>query len=267
MLQNLFENKLFIAALYLLCAVFINNIIIGSAVKFIKKRLLSVESHYGTILNVIKTLFCAVIYFVTVILIINLLFNVDMSSVLAATGVLGVIVGFGAQSIVRDMINGFFILAEDQYKVGDLVEINNFTGTVRDLTFRITKIESFSGDIMIIPNGNITSITNLSKTSKNIFIDVPVSYEHDFEDICKILNTVLEKTDSSITAPGQILGVSALNESSYNVRIQLSCIPGEQYDTERRFLEYIRNEFKENGINHAVYHIRKDEKNETPRRI
>ena len=255
MWENILNNKLFIAAMYLVSAFFINNILIGCAVRWIKKKV-SAKSHYWTVINVIRTLFGAVIYAVTAVSIINLLFNINMSSVLAATGVVGVIVGFGAQNIFKDIINGFFILAEDHYKVGDLVKIGDFTGTVKDLTFRVTKIESFSGEMMIIPNGNISDIINLSKTTKQVFVDVPVSYEHDIKEIMPVIEKALPEEDDAYTGPPKILGVIELRENCYIVRVCLYTKPGEQFITERRVLENIRAEFKRNGIRHACLNIK-----------
>lgn len=119
-----------------------------------------------TLTKLLKSVVTYVVWFLVIIQILKVAFAVDVASLIAAAGVLGVAIGFGAQTLVKDVISGFFILFENQFAVGERVLIDGFDGVVEELGLRSTKVRGDSGDLLIIPNGSIAKVINLSRAVK-----------------------------------------------------------------------------------------------------
>src|SRR5690606_35032709 len=155
-----------------------------------------------------------VLYFIGTVIILDM-FNINTSSILATAGIGGLAIGFGAQSLVKDVITGFFILFEDQFSVGDYVKIDSYEGIVEELGVRVTKLRDFSGELHIIPNGNINTVTNKARGAMRALVKVSIAYEEDIDRAIKILDGVcnrLKQSNKSIEEGPTILGVSDLGE-------------------------------------------------------
>ncbi|EJL45770.1 small-conductance mechanosensitive channel [Brevibacillus sp. CF112] len=190
------------------------------------------------------------IYFLAILMILQLI-GIDLRPVLVSAGVLGLAVGFGAQSLVRDIITGFFIIFEDQFAVGDVVTINNMTGTVQEIGLRITRVRSWTGEVFIFPNGTITQVTNFSLQNTLAVVDVSVAYEENLGQVEEVLKEVLAKAQAELTdivAEPQILGVQALGPSEVVMRVTAECKPNTHHGVNRNLRAMIRTEFTKRGI-------------------
>ncbi|NLL71391.1 MAG: mechanosensitive ion channel family protein [Epulopiscium sp.] len=190
------------------------------------------------------------LYFIIGIQILSL-FGVSITSVLTIAGVGGVAIGFGAQSLVKDIISGFFILLEDQFGVGDIVTLNTKTGTVEEMGLRTTRIRSFDGDLHIIPNGEIGVVTNSTRDFKRAIVDISISYEENIERVIGVLEEILAKAERELTgiiSTPQILGVQALGEYALVIRVAAQCQIKENWGVERELRKRIKQRFDEVGI-------------------
>ena len=192
-----------------------------------------------------------VINFLVVLVILQLL-GIDLRPVLVSAGVLGLAVGFGAQSLVRDVITGFFIIFEDQFAVGDYVTINNnITGTVQEIGLRVTRISSWTGEVHIFSNGTITQVTNYSLQNTLAVVDVSVAYEEDLQHVKAILEEVLQRAKEeipSVVNKPDFLGVQALNPTEIILRVTAECKPNTHHSVARELRALIRTEFTKRGI-------------------
>ncbi|USG65786.1 mechanosensitive ion channel family protein [Brevibacillus ruminantium] len=190
------------------------------------------------------------IYFLAILLILQQL-GVDLRPVLVSAGVLGLAVGFGAQSLVRDVITGFFIIFEDQFAVGDFVTINNMTGTVQEIGLRITRIRSWTGEVHIFPNGTITHVTNFSLHNTLAVVDVSVPYEEDLGRMERIIMETMKQAQANveeIVGEPQFLGVQALGPSEVTMRLTVECKPNTHHGVSRKLRAMIRQELSRQGI-------------------
>jgi small conductance mechanosensitive channel len=149
--------------------VFLVALVITSVVRFIIRRVMRRRSGHNlradTLIKLLMSVVSFVVWFLAAIQILKEGLAVDVTSILAAAGVLGVAVGFGAQALVKDVITGFFLLFENQFSVGERVTIDGFTGTVEELGLRSTKIRGDDGEMLFLPNGAIAKVVNLSRAA------------------------------------------------------------------------------------------------------
>ncbi|MGH2699533.1 MAG: mechanosensitive ion channel family protein [Actinomycetota bacterium] len=179
----------------------------------------------------------------------------NLAPLLASVGIIGLAVGFGAQNLVRDVVSGFFILLEDQYGVGDIIEINQVaSGKVETLTLRVTGMRALDGTMHFIANGEITHIANRSKDWARAVIDVGVAYKESSEKVRRTLERVaLEAKENtelghSMYAAPEILGVEMLGEYEVTWRVIVDTKPGKQWDVGRSLRERIKAAFDEDNI-------------------
>lgn len=204
----------------------------------------------NTIGEILKKIVKYVLYFIGIVMILDM-FNVNTTSILATAGIGGLAVGFGAQSLVKDIITGFFILFEDQYAVGDYVKIESLEGTVEELGLRVTKLRDFSGDLHIIPNGRVQVVTNKTRGAMRALINVSIAYEENIDNAIKVLEKVCEdiksNNDSILDGP-TILGVTDLGESNISITIVAKAKPMEQWAVEREIRKKVKEAFDRENI-------------------
>ena len=177
--------------------------------------------------------------------------EIDVTAFIASAGVLGLAIGFGAQSIVKDFISGFFIIFEESFNVGDVIEIDSFKGTVLDLGFRTTKLKDWKGDIKIVRNGDINSLINFSKAESTAIIDFGVSYNTDLNVFKVKMEVFIESIKGKyivVIEPPKFVGITQLDDSSINMRIIAKTNPNQQYQVERDIRGDLVLFFKENDI-------------------
>lgn len=188
------------------------------------------------------------VYFSGATIVIGSTFKVS-AGVLSAVGF---VVGIGAQSLVKDLINGFFIIFEDQYGVGDYVTIGSYSGIVENIGIRSTVLRDFSGDVHNLPNGAVTEVTNHSRGDMRFMVDVGIAYEEDIDNAINIIKTVCEKFEDEnkeeLKGEVDVLGVIALNASSVTIRVAGTAKPMSQWKMERDLRKEIKIALDEASI-------------------
>lgn len=175
----------------------------------------------------------------------------ELKSILAAAGVGGIAIGLGAQSLIKDTISGFFILLEDQFAVGDTITIDNLTGTVEHMELRVTRLKNFTGDLYIIPNGEIKKVINHTRDNKMVIVDIPIAYSSNMAKVNEITQSVCREIKDEftvLTEEAKVLGITNLGEHNMNLRITAKTLPNEQWEVERRIRLKIKEKFEENGV-------------------
>jgi small conductance mechanosensitive channel len=189
-------------------------------------------------------------FFVSGLMILQI-FNVNTSAILASAGILGLAVGFGAQNLVKDVISGFFILFEDQFAVGDYVEAAGVVGVVEEMGLRTCKIRKWTGQLHIIPNGEITKITNYNRGYMMAVAVVGIAYEEDIDRAMEVLRKESEAAHREIPSIMEVpvvQGVVSLADFSVNIRTVARTVPGEQWAVERELLKRFKNALDREGI-------------------
>lgn len=206
-----------------------------------------------TVGAILKSILKYSVYFFGIFSIISIISPKVGITSLTFAGIGGVAVGFGAQSLIKDIINGFFILFEDQFTVGDYINIDDKGGIVESLELRVTKIRDFNGDLHIIPNGLITKITNHSRGNMRIMVDVDIAYDEDVDKAIQVISDLCEKfkeeNKECVTEGPSVLGVSAFKEGGVSIRTAGKTKSMKQWDTEMKLRKEIREALRGAGIN------------------
>jgi small-conductance mechanosensitive channel len=200
--------------------------------------------HRHSVAQAVTWCVLALIYFITGILVLDRL-GVPITSLIAPATIAGVALGFGAQRVVQDILAGFFIITERQYGFGDLIRISNIgstigaTGTVEEVTLRVTKIRTADGEVVIIPNGQINQVTNLSRDWARAVVDVPLPVTADIARVNEILEAVgqgVYEDDAfrplMLDAP-TVMGVDRIEVDSFSIRVVARTLPGKQFVVSR----------------------------------
>ena len=202
-----------------------------------------------TLGGVMKSILKYSVYVLGITSILSVLFG-GISFTFASIG--GVALGLGSQSLIKDFINGFFILFEDQFGIGDYVTIGNFSGIVQTIGIRTTIIKDFTGDIHSIPNGMISEVTNHSRGNTRFIVDVDIAYEEDIDNAINAIKECCDKFQKEhedfINEPIEVSGVSALAASSVTIRTVGRTKPLTQWKMENELRKAIKITLDENGI-------------------
>ena len=193
------------------------------------------------------------VYVVALIMVLHEL-GVSIAPILAGAGVAGIAIGFGAQSLIRDLLAGLFILGEDQFRVGDVIKTAGVSGQVERITLRVTQVRDLEGVVHIIPNGEIKVVSNLTKGFSRVSLDVGVGYREDLDRVIKLLEAVAGELAADpeyvklILEPPVVLGVEALAESQVTIRLLAKTQPLRQWDVARELRKRIKAAFDREGI-------------------
>ncbi len=184
-------------------------------------------------------------------------FGVNIAPLIAGAGIAGVALGFGAQSLVKDVISGFFLLMEDQFGVGDLISIDEkHVGTVERMTLRVTQLRDVEGRAHFVPNGSINRVIVLSKEFSKALVDVEVGYDADLDQIFALLGSLGEELIKSrpelVLEPTDVRGVEAFGKDGCTIRTLTKCAPGKQFDVARLLRKRIIERFREEGISSPI---------------
>jgi len=187
--------------------------------------------------------------------------GISIAPVLAAAGVVGVAVGFGAQSLIKDYFNGFFILLENQIRQGDVVEAGDKAGLVEEVTLRYVRMRDYSGNVHYVPNGLITTVTNMSRGFAQAVIDVGVAYRENIDEVITVMKRVGEELrhdaqfESKILNEMEMAGVETLDNSAVVIRCRFKVLPLEQWSIKREYLKRIKAAFDAQGIEIPFPHL------------
>lgn len=179
---------------------------------------------------------------------------IDIRPILAGAGILGLAISFGAQSLVKDIISGFFILIEDQFVVGDVIEAAGRTGTVERVTLRVVTLRDLRGVVHMIPNGQLTSVSNLTRSWSRAVVDIGVAYEANVDRALEVFreeaNTLWEDPawKPKLLGAPDVVGVDELGDSGVILRTMVRTQPGKQWECAREFRRRIKNRLDQEGI-------------------
>lgn len=217
------------------------------------KRLDTLERVFRYVATVVITLVGAMLVLSEV--------GISIAPILATAGVLGIAIGFGAQSLVKDYFNGFFLLLENQVRQGDVVEIAGKGGLVEEMTLRYIRLRDYEGTVHYVPNGTIDSVSNRSRGFAFALIDIGVAYREDLDAVCAVMREVAAamRADPELGAKIEedidIAGVDNWADSAVVIRCRFKVKPLEQWNVRRAFLYRLKNAFDAAGIEIPYPHL------------
>ncbi len=249
---NILTNpKVYLPIIYVFIGMIIYNITKIVLDKVFNKKLKN--SNQTNRILTIKILFKNIVKYILIIIVflaILTVYKVDVNAVLAGLGIVGLIFGLAIQDIIKDLLSGISIILENQYMIGDVIEINGFKGEVKFLGLRTTRIQNYKGEVMILSNRNINQVINYSTDYSLAIIDVPVSYESDFikvENCLKKVAKELKKDYSVIKEDINVLGIDQLADSAIVYQVTAKVEANNQYQIQREMKKRIKLAFdKEN---------------------
>ena len=211
------------------------------------------EKRVRTLISLLQRIAWISSFVVAVTIILNEL-GVDIRPIITAAGIGGLAFGIGAQSLVRDIISGFFMLLENQIRIGDVVTLNGTSGEVVDLNLRTTVLRDLSGAVHIFRNGNINLVSNMTKDWSRYVIDLGVAYKEDVDYVMEALKKIGAELAAEpefsqyILEPLEVLGVDNFGSSGVVIKIMITTLPLKQWDVGRELRRRIKNRFDELGI-------------------
>ena len=206
-----------------------------------------------TLSSVIYSVGVFVIMFLAALQILPLL-GINMGPLLASAGIAGLAIGFGAQTLVHDFINGFFILVENQYDIGDTIKISGVQGAVEDMTLRRTVLRDDNGSVYTVPNGQISIVTNVTRDWTQLPMHISVAYGADSDQVIKLLKEVGEEVANDpqfaemIVAKPEVPGIEKVSGSEVDYLLLVKTRPGSQYAVSRELRRRIKISFDKNHI-------------------
>ncbi|MCZ2259043.1 mechanosensitive ion channel family protein [Sporosarcina sp. G11-34] len=216
----------------------------------LKTRLRPSERREKTLIKLLENALTYVVYFAAIIAVLEAV-DIKVAGLLAGAGVLGLAVGFGAQSLVKDVISGFFIIFEDQFSVGDYVQIGNAVGTVEEIGLRTTKVSAYGGEIYIIPNGDISEVVNYSINNSLAIVDIRIAYETDIERAEELIEQFLADLSvgyEELISQPTLIGIQDLSASEVVLRVTAETQPVMQWAFARKFRKDLKLFLDAHGI-------------------
>lgn len=187
--------------------------------------------------------------------------GISLAPILGAAGVVGLAVGFGAQSLVKDYFTGFFLLFEDQIRTGDVVKVAGIGGLVEDITLRHVRLRDYDGTVHFIPNSLITTVSNLGRGHAQAVCDIGVAYREDLDEVFAVMRETADalRTDpafaSRILDRLELAGVERWDDSAVVVRCRFKVAPLAQWDVRREYMRRLKRAFDAHGIEIPYPHL------------
>ena len=187
--------------------------------------------------------------------------EVPIGPILTAAGVVGIAVGFGAQNLVKDIITGFFIVLDDQIRIGDVVEIAGKSGLVEKMNMRLTILRDLSGNVHYVHNGEITIVTNMTKDYSRYVFDIGVAYREDVDEVIEVIKLVDRQLRDDpvfsldILEPIEILGLDSFGDSAVIIKARTKTKPIRQWAVGREFNRRLKIAFDERNIEIPFPHV------------
>ncbi|MDH3730246.1 MAG: mechanosensitive ion channel family protein [Acidimicrobiia bacterium] len=206
-----------------------------------------------TLGTVLRSLASAVIYTIAVLIVLGE-FDINLGPFIAGAGIVGIALGFGAQAVVRDFLAGIFMLVEDQYGVGDIIDVGDATGVVEGVSLRTTRIRDVEGTVWFVPNGEIKRIGNKSQLWSRAVMDIEVAYDTDLGKAADVIKGVADQVwsealvSATIIEEPEIWGVQDFGASAIAVRLVIKTEPGEQFAAAREIRGRLKAAFDAAGI-------------------
>ena len=258
LLSNAIVRSIIIVLVAVVAQVFFNRWINKLAQRIAKAKEFSTErdekQYRDTFLSITTTSFSVALWVVITLTVLSQL-GVDVMPLLAGAGVVGIAISFGAQTLVRDFLAGFFIIIEGQYRVGDVLEVNQkVSGVVEKITPRITVLRDLEGQVHYIPNGEITLATNMTMDYAQVDVTIGVSHSSDVDKVEKVINQVGKdlyddkKWQGIALEPPYMLRLDSISESSLDIKILCKTAPIRQWDVKGELLRRLIKAFEKEGI-------------------
>ncbi|MGA9596654.1 MAG: mechanosensitive ion channel family protein [Acidimicrobiia bacterium] len=206
-----------------------------------------------TLGSVMRSTTTAIIYTLALLMALAQI-EVNLGPLIASAGIAGIALGFGAQSIVKDFLSGFFMLVEDQYGVGDIIDVGEAAGVVEAISLRTTKIRDVNGTLWFVPHGEIARVANKSQQWSRAVLDIEVAYDTDIDNARRVIKEVADQVWSEHIATATIIeepeiwGVERFGESAIAIRLVVKTEPGEQWTTAREIRGRLIKAFTAEGI-------------------
>ncbi|MFN0181627.1 MAG: mechanosensitive ion channel family protein [Gemmatimonadales bacterium] len=224
------------------------------------------EKRGQTIAQLVRSVGRVIVLLGVALLSLNLF--LDIKPLLAGVGILSLAVSFGAQSLVKDVIAGFFMLVENQFVVGDVIQVGDKSGTVERMTLRVVSLRDLRGVVHVIPNGTITSVSNMTRSWARAVVDVAVGYETDLDRALAVVRDELTEFEADpawatrLERGSEVLGVESLGDSGVVIRSAVRTAAGAQWEVAREFRRRLKNRFDHEGIEipypQRTVHVRTD---------
>jgi small conductance mechanosensitive channel len=206
-----------------------------------------------TVGTLLKSIVSGIIVAIVITMMLSEL-GVDIAPILASAGILGVALGFGSQTLVKDYLSGIFMIFEDQYGVGDVVDLGEATGTVEGVSLRVTRLRDTNGTVWYVRNGEILRVGNMSQNWARTVLDVQVSSREDVAHVRRVLSDVIhdlwqdEEFEGVIIEEPEVWGIEAVTPDAITLRVTLKTAPMEQWRVARVLRERIKSRFDHEGI-------------------
>jgi moderate conductance mechanosensitive channel len=211
------------------------------------------EQRVATLLSLVRSVGLVIIALIGLFMALST-FGIAIGPLLAGAGVVGLAISFGAQSLVRDIISGLFILFENQFGVGDVIRIGDVAGKVESMTLRIVVMRDVHGTVHIVPNGEITRVSNLTRSFSRAVIEIGVAYREDADRVMEVMREVgMSMYDDPewrpiITEEPTVPGIEAFADSAVMIRMVATTLPLKQWDVARELRRRLKRRFDEEGI-------------------
>jgi small conductance mechanosensitive channel len=229
---------------------------------YMRERVASAEhaKRVDTIARVFRYVTAIVISLIAGMLVLSEL-GVSIAPILGAAGVVGIAIGFGAQSLVKDFFSGLFILLENQVRLGDVVEVGGKSGLVEEVTLRYVRLRDYDGNVHFVPNGSIAVVSNYTLDFAYAVVDAGVAYREDVDEALRVMREVAEamRRDAvfglKIKEAAEMVGVERWDESAVVLRVRFKVLPIEQWNVKREYLKRLKQAFDAAGIEIPYPHL------------
>ncbi|MCK9276356.1 MAG: mechanosensitive ion channel family protein [Syntrophales bacterium] len=252
--------RILLIAILTVAALKAAQFISSRAITLTGKKDMEMQKRMDTLSSVIRYVFVIGILIVSFVMILGE-FGVEIGPIIAAAGIVGLAVGFGAQNLVQDIISGFFILLEDQIRVGDVVQIADKGGLVERINLRMTILRDLSGNVHFIRNGQIQVVTNMTKDYGRYVFDIGVAYREDVDHVIEVIKDVDRELredpafKDDILEPIEILGLDQFADSAVIIKARTKTQPIKQWSVAREFNRLLKKRFDKEGIEIPFPHI------------
>ena len=180
--------------------------------------------------------------------------GVSLGPLLAGAGIVGIAIAFGAQNLIRDVLGGLFVLMEDQYGVGDIIDAGRAVGRVEDFTLRVTKVRDLEGTLWFVPNGLIEDVGNKSQVWSRAILDIDVAYGADHDKAGEIIKLAADRVwherrpDALVVEEPELWGIERLGDSAVSIRLAVKCAPADQWAVARAIRGEVKRDLDAAGI-------------------
>lgn len=247
MIEFLKSEKFILPIVYIIIGCILQSLIRVVINKIGKNKY--VDKKKKTIISLIKNILKWLVY-IFVILSIMSVYGVDTSGIIASLGVAGLVIGLALQDIIADFVAGIFILFDDQYIIGDVVEVNGFKGEVIGFGLMSTKIKNATGDVLIISNSSFKEVKNFSRNNSNLVINLDVSYDTDIDKLEKVLEGLRDEVlkMENVIGSYNLLGINEFSNYSIRYLVSIECKANCQYQIKRDYFKLVKKAFDKNKI-------------------